>query len=1029
MAFVSGGRQTRPPVLFFVDSHDVLITCARGRLRPPGKEKMTMQIHSRSSLRIRAARPSQLSRVLAACAGLALTAAASAQVAEWPSYDVQLGWDSGKVVAKAKAGETGHTVVWARTVEIPAAAHLRLEFEDVLLSGVLEEGSGAYLRITSLGDGQQQHLNSETIRQWSNYTAWFSGPGVHVELIARPGMGPNRVNIKNAIVRLPIGGQPRSICDGVDLRQLSSDPRVARHSVGCTMWIFNDANSMLGTAGHCGATNAHVAHFNTGLSSSGGTPPPAALFDQYPVEGASTQGLNSGVGQDWMYFAVHRNSETGLTAYQAQGQRFQIAPAAPAVSGQGIRITGHGTTSSPVPSTWSQAQKTHVGPYTEQTGTTVRYRPDTTGGNSGSPVVDETTGLVIGVHTHGGCTSTGGANQGTAIQHPGWQAALANPRGLAASGRGAVAPPVYAAGDMVNNFGTVNFTTGAFGRISHTAPMMSGLAYDPGEEVFYGVSFKPVPSEHRRLYSINPTTGETVFLADITGTTAVINGLGFDPTAQTLYGIAQADGQLFRINVEGSNVGQAIAIGAPGGGTVAGLEYSRYDDALYGLDRSTNPARLVRINTGNGQQTVIGTLGSGIQNVSGLAAADGGELYTIDATSGNTLEINPATGAATVLGVSGGVFGNAYGMAAVIPPGAPPALRITFPSGLPFLINPGEGHEVIVNIIPGTQGILAGSPRVHYREMGSTQFTSLPLALVTGDQYAAMLPAFACGGGVEMYFSAEGDLGGAATLPRDAPTTLFSTNVGVLVEEAQLETSFQSAWPTGWSATGIWHVTTGCLPPGAPCADGPYAYFGRAATCNYNLPTGTPSGSLSAPDVTLPQLPPGGNVTLRFCYALETEGHPTLDKAELFVNGETRPAWRIADVAPTPSEPNRYWRDAEFDLSEFAGQTISLSWRFNAVNTANNNFRGWHLNNVRVHATQVGCTTSPCYANCDGSTAAPILNVDDFTCFINRFAEAQTLPHAQQVGHYANCDGSSTAPALNVDDFTCFINQFAAGCP
>jgi FtsP/CotA-like multicopper oxidase with cupredoxin domain/plastocyanin len=69
-----------------------------------------------------------------------------------------------------------------------------------------------------------------------------------------------------------------------------------------------------------------------------------------------------------------------------------------------------------------------------------------------------------------------------------------------------------------------------------------------------------------------------------------------------------------------------------------------------------------------------------------------------------------------------------------------------------------------------------------------------------------------------------------------------------------------------------------------------------------------------------------------------------------------------------------------------------------------------------------------CYANCDTSTTAPVLNVDDFTCFINQFALAQSLPHLQQIGHYANCDGSTIAPVLNVDDFTCFINEFATGC-
>jgi hypothetical protein len=71
----------------------------------------------------------------------------------------------------------------------------------------------------------------------------------------------------------------------------------------------------------------------------------------------------------------------------------------------------------------------------------------------------------------------------------------------------------------------------------------------------------------------------------------------------------------------------------------------------------------------------------------------------------------------------------------------------------------------------------------------------------------------------------------------------------------------------------------------------------------------------------------------------------------------------------------------------------------------------------------------PCYANCDRSTVQPILNVDDFTCFINEYAMAQSLPPAQQLVHYANCDLSTVAPVLNVDDFTCFINAYALGCP
>jgi hypothetical protein len=62
----------------------------------------------------------------------------------------------------------------------------------------------------------------------------------------------------------------------------------------------------------------------------------------------------------------------------------------------------------------------------------------------------------------------------------------------------------------------------------------------------------------------------------------------------------------------------------------------------------------------------------------------------------------------------------------------------------------------------------------------------------------------------------------------------------------------------------------------------------------------------------------------------------------------------------------------------------------------------------------------PCYANCDGSTSIPVLNVTDFTCFLQRFATADL---------YANCDGSTSIPVLNVSDFTCFLQKFAQGCP
>jgi hypothetical protein len=74
---------------------------------------------------------------------------------------------------------------------------------------------------------------------------------------------------------------------------------------------------------------------------------------------------------------------------------------------------------------------------------------------------------------------------------------------------------------------------------------------------------------------------------------------------------------------------------------------------------------------------------------------------------------------------------------------------------------------------------------------------------------------------------------------------------------------------------------------------------------------------------------------------------------------------------------------------------------------------------VATGTFSIALTRPPCYPNCDGSTLPPILNVNDFQCFLNRFAAGES---------YANCDGSTLPPVLNVNDFQCFLNTYAAGC-
>jgi hypothetical protein len=60
-----------------------------------------------------------------------------------------------------------------------------------------------------------------------------------------------------------------------------------------------------------------------------------------------------------------------------------------------------------------------------------------------------------------------------------------------------------------------------------------------------------------------------------------------------------------------------------------------------------------------------------------------------------------------------------------------------------------------------------------------------------------------------------------------------------------------------------------------------------------------------------------------------------------------------------------------------------------------------------------------CYANCDGSVGKSELNVNDFICFMAKFAAGDPS---------ANCDGSETVPILTVNDLLCFQAAFSEGC-
>ena len=74
---------------------------------------------------------------------------------------------------------------------------------------------------------------------------------------------------------------------------------------------------------------------------------------------------------------------------------------------------------------------------------------------------------------------------------------------------------------------------------------------------------------------------------------------------------------------------------------------------------------------------------------------------------------------------------------------------------------------------------------------------------------------------------------------------------------------------------------------------------------------------------------------------------------------------------------------------------------------------------VSAHWARWGCVS--CYADCDDSTGAGVLDLFDYLCFQNAFIAAD--PYA------CDCDTATGPGVCDILDFICFQQAFIGGCP
>ena len=161
-----------------------------------------------------------------------------------------------------------------------------------------------------------------------------------------------------------------------------------------------------------------------------------------------------------------------------------------------------------------------------------------------------------------------------------------------------------------------------------------------------------------------------------------------------------------------------------------------------------------------------------------------------------------------------------------------------------------------------------------------------------------------------------------------------------------LEEDFAGGLPVGWSIGGVFLLTNECGAYHPYCGHNLWAYAGRPAFCAYD---DLDVGGLTAPAVTLGY----GVSELTFCSRLETELH--WDFGRIYVNGA---------VVWSQSGGDGQWEEHVVDLQAYAGQTVTLTFEFQADSAISGGL-GWQVDNIHLFSQNLDCNLNGVPDDCD----------------------------------------------------------------
>ncbi|MCP3919003.1 MAG: S8 family serine peptidase [bacterium] len=309
----------------------------------------------------------------------------------------------------------------------------------------------------------------------------------------------------------------------------------------------------------------------------------------------------------------------------------------------------------------------------------------------------------------------------------------------------------------------------------------------------------------------------------------------------------------------------------------------------------------------------------------------------------------------------------------------PPTVSISFPNGLPEIIDPAGGTTVQVLVVPGNDSPFPGAEQFLVDTGSGYQLA--PMSLIGTNLYEATFPAAACPSDVAYYFNFPLNGGGAATAPQGAPAESYSTVAEIRTTLFTDDLESASGWTVGAAGdsatTGVW-VRNNPIGTAAQVEDD----HSNPGTNCFFTGQGSPGGSVGENDVD------GGATTLlsptldmsifpdphiSYWRSYSNNAGSTVDDVfvvEISNNGGT--TWsNVETIGPNGPDATAGWRQNTFNVASILPPTANMRLRFIASDNGGGSIVEAAIDDLEVFELCNACgAANYCPAN-DNSLGIP----------------------------------------------------------